>query len=794
MTVRHFLCLLLLAAGASADPLRGDINDDGLLNVADRVLLGAMLGGGEPATDRADLDGDGVLTAADAEILADLLLGRPAYEPLGTAALPPDGTPVVVGDLQLGSQAGTFVAPAMVRVASAWRSLGHDDPEQSAVFRLDGVPYHGTGGLVLSLPAPARRREGGTTMILFGEEVAAPSNGLGLHIASRAIPATLAGGRYEVQLPPLPPPPADREGELPETARIYVQRVDSLLLDSYEITADRAGLALDLVSPDTTLPEEKQRVVDALALAARTISGLGFDLAKRTSPVKIEVKKLDQGTCGFYQPSMVSLNWTSIDINQSLVTDPAQVTTLRRTLIHEYFHMVQATYDPRSAFVQSKYNAPQLWIDEAASVWIEKFASGGATSDYMEDNAGEMMKGIHAECSGIAFRNAASRTRAQDHGYGMSMMFEYMFGKSKYDENPTLVNIYRKLADGMAPEAAFLSACATPDPTTWWDGFLVAYGQSQVGQPPIPFADTFANVTQRHIFPAKSTESQPVTRTLMRHDKFQSSAMVVNWVNVPHPARGGRRLVAELRASDDQFGLMAFQQRAGSKSPCLLRATSTSPMGKFGNDYYTLLTDLMENHAPGAGPLKSAHYLLARRLLDSAPGAALPVLDVWYVNTSQPIAFARGSKARRLYKVDGHAECGRILRTEEGIMVSGEPLLIVEAGGVVEIPIHLAVVGTADSNSYYTTTGYTIQVHHARSQTETVTETIGTYPGTDLTVDFVARLAEGDVGATVVVLASEDVVSGAPPGVYFLNTNMFPLVATRYDYMLQSMNAPPAGR
>ncbi|MDX9982157.1 MAG: dockerin type I repeat-containing protein, partial [Lentisphaeria bacterium] len=427
MIVRYILCLFLLGGGLLADPLRGDVNADGVLNIADRVLLGAMLGGSEPATESADLDGDGALTSADAGILADLLLGQPVYEPLGTAVLPTDGSAVAVGDLELAGAAGTFAAPVDIQVASAWRSLGYDDPDQSAVFRLDGVPYHETGGLVVSLPPSARRREGGTVMILFGEEVAAPSNGLGYNIATRALPATLVGGRYVVELPPLPPPPADREDELPDTARIYLQRVDSLVQDTYEGVAGRAGLTLDLVSPSTTTPEQKQRVVDALALAANTISGLGFDLTKRTSPVKIEVKKLDQGTCGFYQPSMVFLDWTSIDINVSLVTDPAQATTLRRTLIHEYFHMVQATYDPRSAFVQAKYNAPQLWIDEAASVWIEKFASGGSTSDYMESNAGEMMKGIHAETSGIAFRNAASRTRAQDHGYGMSMMFQYMF-------------------------------------------------------------------------------------------------------------------------------------------------------------------------------------------------------------------------------------------------------------------------------------------------------------------------------------------------------------------------------
>lgn len=793
MIVRHVLCFLLLGGGLLADPRRGDVNADGVVNIADRVLLGAMLGGSEPATDSADLDGDGVLTAADAEILADLLLGQPVYEPLGTAVLPTDGSAVAVGDLELAGAAGTFAVPVGIQVASAWRSLGYDDPDQSAVFRLDGVPYHETGGLVVSLPPSARRREGGTVMILFGEEVAAPSNGLGYNIATRALPATLVGGRYVVQLPPLPPPPADREDELPATARMFLQRVDSLVQDTYEITVGRAGLALDLVSPATTTPEQKQRIADALALAANTISGLGFDLPKRTSPVKIEVKKLDQGTCGLYQPSMVFLDWTSIDINVSLVTDPAQATTLQRTLIHEYFHMVQATYDPRSAFVQAKYNAPQLWIDEATAVWIEKFASGGTTSDYMETNAGEMMKGIHAETSGLAFRNAASRTRAQDHGYGMSMMFQYMFDKNKYDENPTLVNIYRKIEEGLAPEAAFLAALVGPEPADWWDDFLISYAQSAMGRPPIPFSKTYANRMTGLTFPADHPESLPVNRPLRRHDRFQSSAMVVNWRLLPVPARGGRRLVAQLRAADDMFGLLAFQQREGEDAPCVLRASSLSPMGKYGNDHYTILAESLETYVGGVGQMRPAHYLVHRRLVDSAPGAVLPSLDVWHVNTSHPVSITQGSLARRRYTISGHADCERVLRSETAFG-PGVPYLFLEAGGVVDIPVSLTIASTADPDSFYTTTGYTIQVQHARSQTETVTSTVATLGAGGGTADFTVTLTAADVGATLVVVAHEDLGIGAPSGIYFLGTNMVPMIVTRYDYLLQLVNAPPAGR
>ncbi|MDX9982094.1 MAG: hypothetical protein RBU25_18875, partial [Lentisphaeria bacterium] len=169
------------------------------------------------------------------------------------------------------------------------------------------------------------------------------------------------------------------------------------------------------------------------------------------------------------------------------------------------------------------------------------------------------------------------------------------------------------------------------------------------------------------------------------------------------------------------------------------------------------------------------------------------VLDVWYVNTSHPVSITKGSLARRRYTISGHADCERVLKSETAFG-PGVPYLLVEPGGVMDIPVSLTIASAADPTSFYTTTGYTIQVQHARSQTESVAETVATLGAGGGTVDFTVTVGEGDVGATLVVSAHEDLGVGAPPGVYFLGTNMVPMIVTRYDYLLQLMNAPPAGR
>jgi hypothetical protein len=776
-------------------PLAGDINGDGVVNIADRVRLAAMLGGRENANAAADVNADGAVTADDAEALADILLGQPLYEGLGTATLAVDGTETTIDDLGIGSAAGTFAAPADVVVSKSWRSLGYDGTSDSAVYRLENVPYHETGGLVISLPLSPGRRGAGTEMILLGEEVAAPSSQT-YAVATRAVPAVLVNGRLQVELPPIPPPPAEVADEVPSTCRLYVQRVDSLVQDSYPITISRgtrAGLTLDLVTPATTTDEQKQRLVSAMALAAQSISGLGFDLSKRTSPVKIEVKKLAQGTCGLYQPSMVSLNWTTIDINLTLITDPAQATTLKRTLIHEYFHMVQACYDPRCAFVQAKYNAPQLWIDEASAVWIEKLASGGATSDYMKSYAGEAMEGLHVECTGLAFRNAAAHTRAQDHGYGMSLMFQYIFATHLFDDNPTLVNIYRKLADGTAPEVAFLDALSAHNPTTWWDNFLIAYAQSQIGTPPIPFTSTYHNRIAGLTFKSTDPMCQPASRTLKRHDKFQSSVLPVNWVRLANPSadHGSRRLVAQLKAPDDKFGMMAFQQRAGTTSPCVLRTSSLTPMGKYGNDYVTITADTLETDISGVGMMKPAHYLLVRRLEDSAPAAPRAILETWYVDTRIPFQFSQGLESRRLYQVTGYAECEKNLQAEVG-SGAGVTTLVTEPGAALDIPVHLQIDGSANKKSFYTTTSYDIRVDHIQSGGGSTSERLATIPYQDTIIqDFTVTLNENDVALVVLVSATEDLGIGAPSGYYFLGTNMFVCIVYRYDFLMQSETAAP---
>lgn len=786
MNHRHMLLVLTLSgalvAAASAAEIVGDVNGDGTRNVADRVLLESILDGRTAESAAADVDGDGAVDSQDAEALIDLLLERTPYQPVGNFELPATGGSTTLGALTLTADADDFAESATVHAASAERSLGFDDDANSAVYRLDGIPYSADGaetGLAVALPVADNRRSGGTTMVLVGEEVNAPSSA-GVALATRLVPALVANGMASIELPPIPAPPVEFEDEVPNTLRLYVQRVEGMQAEQYTVddgTGTRAGLMLDLVTPATTTVEEKQRIVDAMANAAATIAGLGFDLTKRSDPVKIEVKKLSKGTSGYYQPSMVSLNWTTLEINQSLVTNPAKVATLRRTIIHEYFHMIQAWYDPRSAITQAKYNAPQLWIDEAASVWIEKYASGGTASDFMGKYAGEVMKGLHVPCSGLSWTNAAARTKAQNHGYGLSMMLEFLFSSHGTPENPTLANVYTSLLAGTSVEQSFLDA--VPNPASWWDDMLIAYAQGDIGVPPVDFATSVLNKNRSLTFKKDHAPSDTLERTLTRLDEFESTVTFVNWNwKSQPPDHGKRHLVAELAADDDQFAIMGVQPKTGRKSGNMLRGKSMA-LGILDGRHHTLWTDEMTLSDNGQS-LMPGHYLLARRLVDSAAEAARPVLKVWYVDTRVPLDLTQGSMALRKYTASGHIDCDQILKLDSYPL----PILNVEMEGAINLPVSLAINSTADPDSYITTERYEIVVDHYNADTtQTSVDTFGPFAGENLAeTEFSVTLAENDAYLVLAVQAAEDLKSSAPPGQYGTGTTLILAIVSRYDY------------
>jgi hypothetical protein len=166
--------------------------------------------------------------------------------------------------------------------------------------------------------------------------------------------------------------------------------------------------------------------------------GMGFSYAARTAwPVDVTVMPLGNETYGRFAASASGNNYSVIDFNRSKIGELDQ---MRTTAGHEFFHLVQSLYDPRSAYDKAAEGGPYLWLDEASSVWSEeKFTE---EQDYVSS-----ARSGH-EFAPLEGLQAGAASRPDYHGYGMSAMIKYLV--THYDEG-ILVDIYDRVAQSEQP-------------------------------------------------------------------------------------------------------------------------------------------------------------------------------------------------------------------------------------------------------------------------------------------------------------------------------------------------------
>ena len=167
------------------------------------------------------------------------------------------------------------------------------------------------------------------------------------------------------------------------------------------------------------------------------IKNIGFDYNRRTYwPVNVYVEKLKNNVYGFFKASHFGINSDYMRFNRLNLNKRLQ---LKVTAIHEFFHLAQSLYDPRSTFNKAGYPSPNLWFFEASSVWSEDLVSSAGYITSIKDNntVKQPFLGLLADLD--------TPDNATFHGYGMSAFVKYL--TTKYGSN-ILVKIYEKLFAG----------------------------------------------------------------------------------------------------------------------------------------------------------------------------------------------------------------------------------------------------------------------------------------------------------------------------------------------------------
>lgn len=193
-----------------------------------------------------------------------------------------------------------------------------------------------------------------------------------------------------------------------------------------------------------------------------TTGQMNFSYAQRTKwPVKVTIEKLQAGTFGYFVPSKWGDNHGYLVFNQNEIYNS---TEMRLTAGHEFFHLVQALYDPRYGFTKAILPSSYYWVEEAASVYAEEFFTP------ITDYASSIRNG-HQMAPFKGFLAGANES-AQHHGYGMSAFVKYMSQQYGSDK---LVKVFEHEKSGNSNIIDGFDAAYGVSMRDIYDDFINAY-------------------------------------------------------------------------------------------------------------------------------------------------------------------------------------------------------------------------------------------------------------------------------------------------------------------------------
>ncbi|NOX64855.1 MAG: hypothetical protein GXO85_03425 [Chlorobi bacterium] len=375
--------------------------------------------------------------------------GAPAT--LAETTIGSGGGTLKTDNLELNVPLGSFAADTKISLSLVQEDTGFDN-SLSKEYKLEGIPQTFTKPLTIKMKYSGDLTD--SSYIAIGENTFVKSLNAE-NVSYRLISARDSSGYLIATIPP-----ASDAGLFKESSNTSLNGDDlafnALAIAGYvSYTSPKGHFKISFPSSVIT---QVYNLSDYLEAAYAKFQSIGFSYSRRTKwPVEVTVKRLGSSVYGYSMNSMWGDNYGYMEFNFDKMGNAGD---MKVTAGHEFFHLVQSLYDSRNRFSKAKFKAPQLWLDEASSVWSEDFFSitSGYVSPIFADNAFEVLNGA----------KTGDGDDAQSYGYGMASLIKYLT-KEKGDN--ALVEVYDKIYAGKEAFSA-ISAALPVTLSFSWNSYL----------------------------------------------------------------------------------------------------------------------------------------------------------------------------------------------------------------------------------------------------------------------------------------------------------------------------------
>ncbi len=380
------------------------------------------------------------------------------FENLTSLTINEEGGLIETDDFVLTIPPGTLDKGYEVVLLSATDPNNFGQNMLSKMFKVEGLPdtYKKPIGLSIKYEGSLS----GESYIAMGEKVMPPSTGESI-TAFHLLNASDSSGWLSCHIPN-PEDVKEENSKLKSSNETNISGFLAGCVSSYRLVYSSEG-HFEVKYPIFVSDNEATALAEYLEYAYKTIQyTLGFSYKRRTKwPVEVVVKAFpfDNGAFGKYASSMLGNSFGWLEINSDKIGDAAN---MKVTAGHEFFHLVQALYENRNVYSKAKFESPYLWLHEATAVWSERLFS--EDPDYQSTIVQPYQM---APFNGFI---AGLDEGAQPHGYGMSVLFNFL--TDTYG-NPCIVETYKSLYKGLPPLEAIIKN--TDEPVNWLENFFRQY-------------------------------------------------------------------------------------------------------------------------------------------------------------------------------------------------------------------------------------------------------------------------------------------------------------------------------